>query len=84
MDAWVTVSDSLRNEACPESIELEIVSSVKSLFGSAQQAAVLKVLDELGVHRCRVEVQDSQAVDAVLAARVKAAVLRLRKSGGTV
>ena len=83
MDALVTVYDSY-NGIPSETIELEIYSPVKSLFGSAQQAAVLKALEELGVQRCRVEVQDSQAVDSVLSARVKSAVIRLRKAGGAL
>lgn len=84
MDAWVTVWDSLINGDPMESMEIEISSPVESLFGTAQHAAVLKMLDMLGVHQCRVKIEDAQAIDAVLAARVKAAVLRLRRAGGTV
>jgi citrate lyase acyl carrier protein len=84
MDAWVTVYDTLINGDPMDSIEIEISSPVESLFGTAQRAAVLKILDMLGVHRCRVKIEDAQALDAVLAARVKAAVLRLRRAGGAV
>ncbi|NQT58498.1 MAG: hypothetical protein HQ557_05905 [Bacteroidetes bacterium] len=84
MDALVTVCDTEINGDPMDSIEIEISSPVESLFGSAQHAAVLNMLDMLGVHRCRVQVEDSQAIDAVLASRVKAAVIRLRKAGGTI
>ncbi|MBL7006061.1 MAG: citrate lyase ACP [Spirochaetia bacterium] len=84
MDAWVTVYDTSINGDPLNSIEIEISSPVESLFGSAQQVTVLKMLDMLEVHRCLVKIEDAHAIDTVLAARVKAAVLRLRRAGGAV
>jgi len=83
MDAEVTVFDEIDGMQS-EKIQIEITSPVKSLFGPAQKTAVLNALIELGVQQCRVKIADNQAVDAVLAARVKAAVLRLRQAGGAV
>ena len=83
MDAEVTVFEEIEGMQS-EKIQIEITSPVKSLFGPAQKTAVLKALHELGVQRCRVKIVDNQAVDAVLAARLKAAVLRLRQAGGSL
>jgi citrate lyase acyl carrier protein len=65
-----------------KNVEIMISSPVASLFGAAQKTAVQKVLDELGFHKGRVEVCDNQAVDAVLRARTRAAVLKLYKLRG--
>lgn len=65
-----------------KNVVIMISSPVASLFGAAQKTAVQQVLNELGFHRGRVEVYDNQAVDAVLRARTRAAVLKLYKLRG--
>lgn len=77
MDAFVTIS-------LHDSREIQIESPVSDLFGIQQREAVRKALDFLKAGNCRVVVEDFQAADPVLTARVKAAVMRLRKLGGNV
>jgi len=85
LDAQVLVDDdpaASREAAGWKNVEIMISSPVASLFGTAQKTAVQKVLDELGFRYGRVEVCDNQAVDAVLRARTRAAVLKLYKLRG--
>ena len=83
MDAVVTVYDEISGNY-QDTLEIAITSPVGSLFGKDQHASVREALKDLGVQRCKVEVVDKQAVDAVIRARVMAAVIRLRNAGGVL
>jgi citrate lyase subunit gamma (acyl carrier protein) len=76
LDALVTVSDDA------PVLEISIRSPVADLFGSSQRRTITRTLRELVVSRGTVTVEDSQALDCVLKARIKAAVARLRRAGG--
>ena len=67
-----------------ESVVVVIESPVRDLFGIQQDRAVNAVLAELGVHSGEIHVHDLHALDFVLRARVRAAVLRLRRKGGGI
>ena len=69
-------SDALiRVEPVP-TLSIEINSSVAKQFGEAIEQTVRETLAKLGVTGANVVVEDKGALDCVLAARVKAAVLR--------
>lgn len=70
-DAFVTVRSNPGN-----GIDMEISSPVRGLFSRAQDEAVVKALEDLKAGDLVLNVEDFQALDFVLAARVKAAVLR--------
>ena len=57
-------------------LEIEIDSVVKNQYGDAIRAAVEDVLKEQNVTAARVSVVDRGALDCVIRARVKTAVLR--------
>ncbi len=60
-------------------IALEVQSVVKNQFGTAIEASVREVLEQLGVENARVKIADRGALDCVLRARVETAVLRGRE-----
>ncbi|MDF1568270.1 MAG: hypothetical protein RQ801_13495 [Spirochaetaceae bacterium] len=60
-----------------------IESPLRDLFGAQQDHAVGEVLKELGQTGLIVRVQDNQALDFVLRARVRAAVERFREKRGS-
>ncbi|EGY35128.1 citrate lyase acyl carrier protein [Aggregatibacter actinomycetemcomitans] len=59
-----------------DSLDIEINSSVAKQFGEQINATVRAVLDKLNVTAAQVIIEDKGALDCVLQARVKAAVLR--------
>ncbi len=73
-DALVTVYRSNSDEC-----KVTINSPVREMFKELQDNAVYTALEETGAERLTVEVNDYQALDFVLTARVKAALFRLRQ-----
>lgn len=73
-DAFVTASNNGNGKTI-----VSITSPVRALFSEAQDAAVSRALDELDAGDLVLTVEDCQALDFVITARVKAAVLRLRR-----
>jgi citrate lyase subunit gamma (acyl carrier protein) len=65
-------------------LKIEISSPVKDLFGKAILQTVEEELISLDVIKGTIIIQDYQALDFVLRARVKAAVYNLRNSGGKI
>jgi len=61
-----------------EPLEVEVRSSVGSLFGASIAAAARRVAAEFGVERGRLAIEDDGALDGAIAARVEAA---FRKAG---
>ena len=77
-DASVRVFD----ESAP--LRLEINSVVSGLFGKALRSAAEAELSRMNVTRGRVLIDDHQALDFVIRARIQAAVLAMREAGGDV
>ena len=77
-DVVVYISDS------SEVLQLEINSSVKLLFGSAIETAATNELHRLGVKSGLVKIDDYQAFDFVIRARIKAAVNAMRNGGSDI
>lgn len=69
-------SDALVRIAPADSVEIEINSSVGKQFGEAILATVQAVLAELNITNVQVSVEDKGALDCVLRARLKTALLR--------
>ncbi|MBF0751614.1 MULTISPECIES: citrate lyase acyl carrier protein [unclassified Pasteurella] len=69
-------SDALIRIEPTNSLSVEINSSVGKQFGEAIEQTVLATLAKLGVTEALVVVEDKGALDCVLQARVKAAVMR--------
>ena len=69
-DAVITIAPS------DNGLQLEIKSVVMNQFGSAIEASVREVLQDMGVVNAIVTVADRGALDCVLRARVETAVLR--------
>ena len=65
-------------------LRIEIDSPVQGLFGSAIRLAAEVELERLGVTTGTVRINDNQALDFVIRARIKAAVSALRTAGGIV
>jgi len=77
-DVLVTVHDDCKP------LRLAITSSVQGLFGAQIEAACRQVLQEIGVVSGQIVVDDQQALDCVLRARIRCAVQRLRQQGGSL
>ncbi|MBF0784592.1 citrate lyase acyl carrier protein [Muribacter muris] len=69
-------SDALVRIAPSDSVEIEINSSVGKQFSDAILATVQAVLSELNITKVQVNIEDKGALDCVLRARLKAALLR--------
>ncbi|MGC6342629.1 citrate lyase acyl carrier protein [Bisgaard Taxon 45] len=70
-------SDALiRVEPSNVGLDIEINSSVGKQFGEAIQATVENVLATLGITQVQIIVEDKGALDCVLRARLKTALLR--------
>lgn len=65
-------------------LNLSISSSVQSLFGSAIEKAASGELERMGVVTGNVTIEDNQALDFVIKARIRAAVTILRKRGSSI
>lgn len=70
-------SDALiRIEPSDDGLDIEINSTVGKQFGDDIRATVEQVLAKLGVNQATVIVEDKGALDCVLQARLKAALMR--------
>lgn len=70
-------SDALiRIEPSSEGLDIEINSTVGKQFGDDIRATVDQVLAKLGVTHAHIIVEDKGALDCVLQARLKAALMR--------
>ncbi|HDR1905944.1 TPA: citrate lyase acyl carrier protein [Pasteurella multocida] len=70
-------SDALiRVEPSQDGLDIEINSSVGKQFGADIQSTVEEVLATLGISQAQIIVEDKGALDCVLRARLKAALLR--------
>ncbi len=58
-------------------IEIELKSKVKALFGNSIVALAEKVLQDFGIKNARLTIDDSGALDFVLAARIEAAIKKI-------
>lgn len=65
-------------EPCEQGIEIQLESVVKGQFGPQIQAVVEEVLNQCGIEKARVSVNDRGALDCVIRARVEAAIVRGR------
>jgi len=77
-DALVTIQEDCRP------LSLTITSSVQGLFGTQIESVCRQVLHDLGVVSGQIMVDDQQALDCVLRARIRSAVQRLRQQGGSI
>ena len=57
-------------------IEIDLNSVVQAQFGDDILAVVREVLDECGVDKAKLTIQDRGALDCVIRARVETAVMR--------
>ena len=57
-------------------IEIDLNSVVQAQFGDDILAVVREVLDEFGVDKAKLTIQDRGALDCVIRARVETAVIR--------
>jgi citrate lyase subunit beta/citryl-CoA lyase len=64
-------------------IELQLESKVDRMFGTEIRKQVSEVLQSLEVEHARVEMKDSGALPFVIAARLEAAVKKVRKNSGS-
>ena len=69
-DAVITIAPS------DNGLQLDVKSVVMNQFGSAIEASVREVLQDMGIVNATVTVADRGALDCVLRARVETAVLR--------
>lgn len=65
-------------------LHISINSSVQGLYGSAIEKAVYGELDRLGVKTGTVTIEDNQALDFVIRARIRASVTILRHKGSSL
>ncbi len=77
-DAVVTVSDTAAD------LQVEIRSPLEDLFGKSLEKAAREELSRLNVRNGTVLIEDNQALDFVIRARIKAAVSILREMGGEI
>ena len=61
-------------------IQLEIHSKVEALYGNAIRKLLIGILDHYNINNARLELQDSGALDFIIAARMEAAVRKLTGS----
>ncbi|MGX2986191.1 citrate lyase acyl carrier protein [Ursidibacter sp. B-7004-1] len=69
-------SDALIRVAPADSLEIEINSSVKAQFGDDIYQTVQAVLSQLNITNAQIIIEDKGALDCVLRARIKAALMR--------
>ena len=69
-DAVITIAPS------DNGLQLDVKSVVMNQFGSAIEASIREVLQDMGIVNATVTVADRGALDCVLRARVETAVLR--------
>ena len=68
----------------PVPLSVEISSSVSGLYGRALNLAAEEELSRLKVTKGLVYIEDNQALDFVLRARVRSAVIALREAGSDI
>jgi citrate lyase subunit gamma (acyl carrier protein) len=66
-------------EVTDDTINIDIKSKIKNLFGKQMEKAVREALDEFNVKGANVEVQDFGALDFVIKARTKTALREAMK-----
>ena len=64
-------------------LNIEIISKVKALYGDSIYQLVLKVLNHFSVENAKVLIEDSGAIDSVIAARMEAVIKLLIKTEKT-
>ncbi len=64
-------------------LDIEIISKVKALYGDSIYQLVLKVLNYFSVENAKVLIEDSGAIDSVIAARMEAVIKLLIKTEKT-
>lgn len=74
-DCWVRIELAESGD-----VALQLRSKVASMYGDAIRRQVRNVLADLGVMHARVELEDGGALPWVIAARIEAAVRRVRPS----
>ena len=62
-------------------IQIEIESTVKSLFGDQIRASALAMVEECGLRDLKISIRDQGALDYAIRARVRTAVERALKEG---
>ncbi len=68
-DCFVTMELSSSN-----GLDIEIISKVKALYGDSINELIIKILNYFGVENAKVMIEDSGAVDNVIAARLEAVI----------
>ncbi len=58
-------------------IEIELKSKVKDLYGESIKRLANEILEDFGIKNARLNIDDSGALDFVLAARIEAAIKKL-------
>lgn len=61
-------------------LNIEIISKVKALYGDSINTLVLKLLNHFGIVNAKVLIEDSGAIDSVIAARLEAVIKLLIKT----
>jgi len=74
----------VRVEDCLSPLTIEIKSPLEDLYGKSILKAASGELEALNVTTGKVIVEDRQALDFVIRARIKAAVMALREAGGEI
>jgi citrate lyase subunit gamma (acyl carrier protein) len=59
-----------------DTVEIELESSVKELYGEMIEELIKNTLKDMGVSSVHVKAQDKGAMDLVIKARLQAAILR--------
>ncbi len=72
-DVMITVTE---NEKNPQSIEVDLNSSVEKQFGDEIRALILKTAEDLGVTGVTIQANDKGALNCTIKARVKTAIFR--------
>jgi len=57
-----------------EGIDIELISKVQTLFGDSILKLCKEELDFFGIKNCKIKIEDSGALDYILAARIEAAI----------
>ncbi|MDA8125947.1 MAG: citrate lyase acyl carrier protein [Deltaproteobacteria bacterium] len=74
-DIVVCLSPGKKNSG----IEMEIESTVKSLFGEQIRASIREIIEEYGIADLKIAVRDQGALDYAIRARVQTAIERALK-----
>ncbi len=69
-------SDAFIEVLCHEGVKIELESSVKEIYGKDIQKLVKNILKKMEIKNIYIKIQDKGALDFVLEARIKTAILR--------